>query len=399
MRVGVFLKNVNPNEGGAYRFQSDIFEALKIISPLTSHHFLLLGDFAEDIKGELKSSTIPMISYRLDFWEKLEKRFFYKIRRRTSKLERLIQSHSIDILWFVNPDFIFVDVPYIYSIWDLQHRLQPWFPEVSHNGMWDVRESNYAKMLRSASVIITGTEVGKKEVEYFYQVPPDNIKVVPFAIPTFALNIDLDVDKAEGTKNPPFTIPDGFSIENFLFYPAQFWAHKNHIGLLLAVQILRDRHNLNFPVMFVGADKGNQKYIEQVVTDLKLEQVYFLGFVSQEQLIWLYRHAFALVFPTFFGPDNLPPLEAFALGCPVIASKVAGAEEQLGNAALLFDPKQPEDLAIAIESLWSNLELRQGFIDRGLLRAREWTAINYVQNICQILDEFALIRQCWRNSQ
>jgi len=405
MKVGVYLTDINPNDGGSYTFQADIFEALKIISPLTSHQFVLIGDFAEDIKGELKSSTTEFISYRLDFWGKLVKRslnwspLFYKIWRRTSKLEGLIKIHNIDILWFVSPDFIPANVPYIVSIWDLQHRLQPWFPEVSHDGLWDLRERSHAKMLRSASIIITGTEVGKKEVEYFYQVPPDNIKVVPFASPTFALNIDRDVDKSKEKRNPPFTIPNCFNIENFLFYPAQFWAHKNHIGLLLAVQILRDRHNLNLPIVFVGADKGNQKYIEQVVTDLQLEQVYFLGFVEQEQLVWLYLHAFALVFPTFFGPDNLPPLEAFALGCPVIASRVAGAVEQLGNAALLFDPTRPEELAIAIESLWSNLELRQGFIDRGLLRAHEWTAINYVQNICQILDEFALIRRCWINSQ
>ncbi|MFM6269445.1 MAG: glycosyltransferase, partial [Dolichospermum sp.] len=53
----------------------------------------------------------------------------------------------------------------------------------------------------------------------------------------------------------------------------------------------------------------------------------------------LYINAFSLAFMSFFGPDNLPPLEAMALGCPVIASKVSGSEEQLGNNALLVNPK------------------------------------------------------------
>jgi glycosyltransferase involved in cell wall biosynthesis len=408
MKVGIFLSDLKENSGGGYTFQTDIFEALETISQSrsqsNSHTFVVLGNVNT-------STIIETIPYRLSLWEKIVKRslnwspIFYKIWQHTSKLEKLIKAQNIEILWFVSLDFIPANLPYIVSTWDLQHRLQPWFPEVSHNGQWDRRERDHAKVLRSASIILTGTEVGKKEVEYFYQVPTHNIKVVPFATPSFVFNIpnpneETSEDMSEESTHPFKGLSKGLdrlTTKSFLFYPAQFWSHKNHIGLLQAVQILRDRHSLNFPVIFVGADKGNQKYIEQAVTDLKLNNIYFLGFVSQKQLVWLYRHAFALVFPTFFGPDNLPPLEAFALGCPVIASKVAGAEEQLGNAALLFDPKQPEDLAIAIKSLWKNPELRQNLIDLGLIRAKQWTAIDYVNLICQILDDFAPIRRSWDN--
>ncbi len=52
---------------------------------------------------------------------------------------------------------------------------------------------------------------------------------------------------------------------------------------------------------------------------------------------------------TFFGPENLPPLEAFALKCPVIASNVSGSEEQLGDAAILVNPVNPEEIAQAIQ--------------------------------------------------
>jgi glycosyltransferase involved in cell wall biosynthesis len=412
MKVGILLSDRQPNTGGGYIFQIDILEALATVNQLNSHTFVILGDsksyyFKSSSKSSDKSSdksldkspnAIEVIPYRLDRLQRLGNQLlrwsphFDQIWQRTNRLQRLIKTHNLDILWFLSPNLIPANIPYIVTIWDLQHRLQPWFPEVSDNGLWDAREREHTKMLRSASMIITGTEVGKREVENFYQVPFDNIKVVPFATPNFALNISNLNDEVT-----PFSDLDGFISKGFLFYPAQFWAHKNHIGLLLAVQSLRDRHQIDFPVVFVGSDKGNQKYIQQIVEDLKL-QVHFLGFVTQDQLIWLYRHAFALVFPTFFGPDNLPPLEAFALGCPVIASKVDGAEEQLGNAALLFDPKQPQELAIAIKSLWQNPQLRQNLIDLGLFRAKQWTSINYVNRICKILDEFSVIRQCWSNS-
>jgi glycosyltransferase involved in cell wall biosynthesis len=69
-----------------------------------------------------------------------------------------------------------------------------------------------------------------------------------------------------------------------------------------------------FPLVFVGADKGNYQYIRELADELAISaQIYFLGFVPQEDLISLYRKAFAIAYVTFFGPENLPPLEAFAL--------------------------------------------------------------------------------------
>ena len=96
-----------------------------------------------------------------------------------------------------------------------------------------------------------------------------------------------------------------------------------------------------------------------------------------------------------FGPDNLPPLEAMALGCPVIASNVSGAKEQLGAAALLADPKQPEEIAFAINSLVEDATLRQNIIASGLKRANQWTTKDYIKEIFSTIDDFEAIRRCW----
>jgi glycosyltransferase involved in cell wall biosynthesis len=150
-------------------------------------------------------------------------------------------------------------------------------------------------------------------------------------------------------------------------------------------------------LVFVGSDQGNESYVREMVQKLNLsQQVYFLGFVPQEDMVNLYGHAFALTFMTFFGPDNLPPLEAMALGCPVIASNVSGAKEQLGDAALLVDPKKPEEIAEAIKSLSEDSALRQDLIKRGLIRAYRWTAQDYVKEIFSVIDNFEAIRRCWK---
>jgi glycosyltransferase involved in cell wall biosynthesis len=109
----------------------------------------------------------------------------------------------------------------------------------------------------------------------------------------------------------------------------------------------------------------------------------------------LYRAAFALTYPSFFGPDNLPPLEAFARNCPVAAACVPGAEDQLENAALFFTPSDPADIARAILTLYRDRELRTDLTRRGRALVTERTPTAYVARICQILDDLASIRRCW----
>lgn len=408
MKVGIFIGEL-PESGGVYTFESEIIRSLVNFGAESGHTFILLS-WNKTPPSEIPSvQHIQFISLYPTFKERVRSKLY---RIRINLLKKLRNSNinftvedwykevfvssivrsEIDITWSFTPGCLTMDIPYITTVLDLQHRLQPYFPEVSTEGQWNKREQLYATNLRRAAFIITGTEVGKTEIERFYQVPAERIKILPFPTPQFALHALQSNEKQILAK---YNIP-----ENYLFYPAQFWPHKNHVNLLLAVKWLRDKHNLIFPLVLVGSNKGNQPYIKQLVTEFNLsEQVYFLGFVSQEDLISLYRNAFILTFVTFFGPDNLPPLEAFALGCPVVASEVSGAKEQLGDAALLVEPKNPEQIALAIKSLWDNRILRQTLVERGLARASKWTGQDYVKGVFAILDEFETIRCCWSNSE
>jgi len=169
------------------------------------------------------------------------------------------------------------------------------------------------------------------------------------------------------------------------------------VNLLLAAAELKSKHGIDLPVVFVGSDKGNADYVRSFAAQLKPSlDISFLGFVPVEDLVALYRGAFALAYVTFFGPENLPTLEAFALGCPVVASDVAGAREQLGDAALLVDPKDPASIADAIKTLHGDSNLRRTLIERGLARAERSTAKTFVSGVFEALDEFEPVRRCWQ---
>jgi hypothetical protein len=199
-------------------------------------------------------------------------------------------------------------------------------------------------------------------------------------------------------EDSSFSVREKYGIQNdFFIYPAQFWPHKNHVNLLHALAIIKSKDPSVPNLILTGSDKGNWNYVETKARDLGVDKyVRYLGFVPKDDLDCLYQQAMALVFPTFFGPDNLPPLEAFANGCPVIASNVSGSEEQLGDAIISFNPSKPEELAEAMLRVFHDVSLRTTLRQRGYDRASKLTPSNYVERMCTILDEFEPVRRCWR---
>jgi glycosyltransferase involved in cell wall biosynthesis len=207
---------------------------------------------------------------------------------------------------------------------------------------------------------------------------------LPHPTPEFALRYDSDHDDAQRRER----LGVG---GRYLFYPAQFWAHKNHYNALRALSEL----DAGYRIVLVGSDKGQEGHVSKLARELGVaDRVQTLGFVEIDDLVALYRGAHALLYPSFLGPENLPPLEAFALGCPVVASDVPGASEQMGDAALLVSPTDPAAMAAAVRHLEDEGE-RGRRVELGRRRANELTAEGYVRGVLGFLDEFEHIRRCW----
>lgn len=394
MKVGVYLHNIAPTAGGGYTFQDDIYHSLLKLYPESRHEFSVITHQPDGLHAWWIHNEAGKRLYPVAVGEKAVRKLHHHFRRvpytpaDSARLNQAVQDLRLGFVWFAGANFIPVDAPYLATVWDLQHRLQPWFPEVSAGREWEQRERLLAQMLPRAAGIIAGTQAGKAEIMQFYQIPAERVLLLPHPTPHFALNVPANTD---GSVLQKYQLPP-----NYLFYPAQFWAHKNHVGLLHVLRCLRDFYQTRLPLVLVGSPKGNQEYIQRLIRELGLsDQVFILGFVSREELVALYRQALALVYLTFFGPENLPPLEAFALGCPVIASRVSGAEEQLGDAALLVSPTDDDAVAQAVLSLMQSDTLRSTLIERGKARALRWTGVEYVRGVFKFLDEFELIRRAW----
>ncbi len=389
MRVGILLEKSDPTAGGGYTFQKEVFDALLAAGGRSRHSFVFLCH--PEIAAKLQSKPLPNSEVIVLDMELASPPIGLFGRSRPAprmrSLDEQLRAAGVEFVWQLGAPGQVVEVPYMVVVWDLQHRLQPWFPEVSGNGNWQHRDTLYNAVLGRAAAVIVGTRVGKSEVERFFRVDPSRILIIPHPTPHFT---EEGVD-GEAPVREKYGISG-----DYLFYPAQFWAHKNHVNLLMALELLKSRLGNPLRLVFVGADHGNLAHVKATTERLGLaDLVHFLGFVPRQDLIELYRQAFALSYVTFFGPENLPPLEAFALGCPVIASEVSGAREQLQDAALFVDPMSPEQIAEAVVRLTTEEGLRQQLIDAGRKIASTRTPKAFVNQVMAFFDRFEAVRRCW----
>jgi glycosyltransferase involved in cell wall biosynthesis len=371
---------MSADAGGGHTFEREVFEELVRIAGESPHRFVALGGLRPSAEGagsptNLEYRAVPNIATRL------------ARRLSGSSLAGELSHEGIDLVWNLGPSHPPTDVPFLTVVWDLQYRLQPFFPEVSAGGEWERRERAYGVNLRRAAGIIVGTEAGRAEVTSFFGVPSSRIHVLPHPTPRFALTAPPE---APG-------ILERFGLDApFVLYPAQFWPHKNHVNLLRALRVLRDQ-GLELDLALVGSDQGNAPLVRRIAEELGPgSRVHFLGFVTTGELVALYRRAACLAYASLFGPENLPPLEAFALGCPVVAANVSGSEEQLGDAALRVDATDPARLADAIRKVVEDEGLRQGLVARGRIRAGQRTGGDFVRGVFAILDGLAPYVRCWR---
>lgn len=348
---------------------------------------LLLNTSFEDINILVVSDIRNVVSEYLQ--EGIEITFI-KYRQEDESLismEEFLTRKEIDLIYFLTPSNKpkdLVNIPYIMTVWDLCHRDFNEFPEVRNNHEFEKRENLYDTVLKKAVKVTTDSELGKKNISFRYGIDESRIEVLKFLPRTMRNDICIDIKVKYNIKN------------GYIYYPAQFWAHKNHIYILKAIQILKQQHNVKIDAIFTGSDYGNLGYILEKARDLKIdEHIHYLGFVEDAEIPNLYKQAIALVMPTYFGPTNIPPLEAFALNVPVCYSDLDGLRDQVGDAAFLMNLKDPNSLVNHLLTILDD----QNIVNEKRLLGRQiidsWTDKDFLATIETMLVDHKYLRECW----
>lgn len=171
-----------------------------------------------------------------------------------------------------------------------------------------------------------------------------------------------------GVPEEPNGIP-----QPYFFYPANFWPHKNHETLLVAYRVYRTKCGVSvkpWPLILTGFPNDRQRYLQHLTAVLRLDDVHFIGHVSEGRYIGLLRGAGAMVFPSLYEGLGLPLLESMANGCPVLTGDHAAIPETAGSAAMKTETRNPALLAESMFALASRPDLRARLIADGLSHAR-----------------------------
>ncbi len=309
-------------------------------------------------------------------------------RRVVHTLAEVIERERID-LWFC--PFTDLDprrpgVPSVITVYDLQHERYPEFfdaDELRH------RNAFYPASCRGADHIVAISEFTRRSVIDAYGVPPERVTAI-------ALAAGADLDWAAGTGEVERVRAAYGLPARYAFYPANTWRHKNHVRLIEGLAVYRAAHGDDLALVLTGVGKEGQPALEEAAGRVGLgTRLRMLGHVPRTDLPALYAGAACLVFPSLFEGFGIPLVEAMLAGCPIVAANATSLPEVAGDAARLFDPMDPADLARALADVVRDPQRARDLVERGRARARRFSRSTMA---ARTLDVFERTRAAGRAS-
>jgi len=386
-KIGLFLES-EPHFGGTFQYNQTMLDAVaalprdkySVVVGYTSEKWV---DYLKQYDG-VKGVPIPrgfwgraiglawlLLRLPMGIWRKLTPLFH--------PMAKAVLRENCDLWIYPSQDvksFQF-PVPALVSILDLVHRYDgKEFPEAA--SAWELmnREPGYTNICRWAKGVLTVSEMDKEQVVESYGRNPNTIYSLPMVPPRYMYNTEVPRDFDAKYPLPP----------KYLFYPAQFWEHKNHKNLVRAIASLK----AEFPdltLALAGTKKNAWESVNALMHELGVvDNVIILGYVPDEYMPEFYRRARALIYATYFGPCNLPPLEALVVGAPMAISEVSCMPDRVGDATLTFDADSVEQIAECMRRLWTDDALCRELSQKALARAEMWDQRHFNEKLRQVVE-------------
>jgi len=284
----------------------------------------------------------------LQIGEKSHFNFFKKAPDQNKEVtKKILNSGDFDIFHATYYDDYFLDSlgnkPFVITIHDMIYEI---FPEMFP--LKDRLTILKKELALKANKIIVVSEQTKKDLLKFIDIKEEKISVI-----YQACSLDFELIKVTEAKKPE---------KDFLLFVGNRGIYKNFYFMLSAIsEVLKNNPNLELVCFGAPFDKKENRFVENLGLEKKVRVI--SG--GDRDLITLYKTALAFISPSYYEGFGVTILEAFACGCPVLAANNSATPEAAGNAALYFDPKDPQAIKSAVEKIISDSELRTELVAKG----------------------------------
>lgn len=231
----------------------------------------------------------------------------------------------------------------------------------------------YPVSVRNAIKIITSSEFSKSEIVDLLKIDERKIHKISCSISSrFS-------DSASSKAVPPF--------DNYILAVSSIDPRKNFKNLILSFTMVKTNDDLK--LVIIGSE--NKVFGEPQFKKLKDYQrnIIFMGYVPDDKLVNLYRHARLLVYPSLYEGFGIPPLEAMACGCPAVVSDIGSVREVCGDAAYYVNPCDVDDIAKGITEILRNDVLRTKLIQRGYERLKLFDWNESAKELMRLITEIS----------
>jgi glycosyltransferase involved in cell wall biosynthesis len=299
---------------------------------------------------------------------------------RQSRIREVLRLEMIDVYLIPNMPLLRRMVPTVVTIHDLTDL------RVKKYGLLRTAYRSLVNLIAAhvADHVVTVSENSKRDIVRLLHIPESKVSVVYNGVSEDFHPLDH--------KECKDYLASTYSITGeFLLAPGGLSRNKNVPGLLAAMRLLKQKGRLEKLVLLGDTEDREAKYVASDLHQAKLDGTVVLpGFVPREDLPAFYNAALLVAYPTLYEGFGMPVLEAMACGTPVVTSNNSSLPEVAGDAALLVNPRSPEEIADAIQRLLRDETLRADLSTRGLLRARQFTWEQTARKTLGLLTEVRL---------
>jgi len=399
-KIAIFI-DTSENSGGAYQESLYLIENINNLN--NDELDIMVVSTSKSLVENFKKNNFPAYYFSMNAFERyvgflrnygtfvrrFKKYFFFN-----NKLEKFLKKNSIDLVYFTNPSpysLYLEDTDFIITVPDVSHREEIEFPEWAKSDFqW--KEEILSKSTIKAVAVITNAEIIKERISLFYSVLKERIYVISQQ-PSLSISNFKKIDQLRLEEfKKLYQLP-----KKYIFYPAMYLPHKNHKYVIDVIKILNLKYKINLSAVFCGSDKGYLNKIKKYVSEQNQnENIIFLDFVKNEYLPYLYLNSLALAMPTFSGPTNIPPWEAFKMNIPVLYSDIHNIKKVYKDAVYYINPLDPETMVKGIKNIIEDNDLRNKLKENGKKLLNSININKEFEEFFSIIKKRKKIRETWK---